>query len=106
MNFLTSADIQLLEDVLRQAHSAPTGDLPEIIGALARANAVALSRLQSPTAVPQADELLDVTTAADGWVSVRIFFTSTNSRSKKGWDVGGCTPAPAWRRTSTTTVNN
>jgi predicted DNA-binding transcriptional regulator AlpA len=58
-------DTQVLEEILEQARSVPVRDLPAFIGKLATANAVAFSRLQSPSPQPrQADELLNVTQAA------------------------------------------
>ena len=56
---------QVLEEILEQARSVPVGDLPEFIGKLATANAVAFSRLHSPSPAPrQADELLGIDEAA------------------------------------------
>jgi len=58
-------DIQILENLLQTAHAVPFAELPSFIGQLAAANAIALSRLQSPTVQPQPiDELLDTEEAA------------------------------------------
>jgi hypothetical protein len=53
-----------LETILTLARSLPVDSLPQLIGALAEANAVALARLTVPTVATQPDRLLDVTEAS------------------------------------------
>ena len=56
---------EFLEEIIERARSVAVDALPQFIGRLAQANAVAFSRLQSPSpAARQADELLDVDEAA------------------------------------------
>jgi predicted DNA-binding transcriptional regulator AlpA len=63
MNFFLT-DHQLLEELLEAASNTPVQQLPRLAGRLAEANAVVLSRLQSPTPALQADELIDIKTAS------------------------------------------
>ena len=50
-----------LENVLEAARTAPAESLPELLGKLAVAQAVAFSRLQSPAPMPKLnDELLGI----------------------------------------------
>jgi excisionase family DNA binding protein len=53
-----------LESLLTLARNLPVTELPQLIGALAEVNAVALMRLSAPAAVAQPDKLLDVQQAA------------------------------------------
>ena len=55
----------ILESILEQARTVPQETLPQFLGKLEEARVTAMARLQSPPPPPrQADELLDVETAA------------------------------------------
>lgn len=63
--FLSDADAQLLKGILQAAGSVPSADLPQLIGGLAQANAVAFSRLSpTPSAASEPDQLLNIEQAA------------------------------------------
>jgi excisionase family DNA binding protein len=49
-----------LPDIENLAGSLPVNQLPDLIGQLAKAQALAFSRLLSPAPVPQSDELITV----------------------------------------------
>ncbi|MGA8310743.1 MAG: hypothetical protein WB755_11990 [Terriglobales bacterium] len=63
--FLTSADIQLLETITRQARTVPADDLPEFLGKLETARVTAMARLAVPTAASEPDRLLGIREASE-----------------------------------------